>query len=151
MKTHLLSEIEIDAPPQRVWQVLTDLSAYPDWNPFIVRAEGRALVGSRLALRMQPVGGRPLTLRPTVVEATESARFSWRGTVGIPGLLDAEHVFRITERANGGSRLNQDEQFQGVLVPLMAKSLRRKTLPAFVAMNEALKQRAERIDSAIHG
>jgi hypothetical protein len=31
-----------------------------------------------------------------------------------------------------------------VLVPFMARSLDRHTLPAFVAMNEALKQRAER-------
>jgi uncharacterized protein YndB with AHSA1/START domain len=57
----VVSQIDIDANPERVWQVLTDLSAYPDWNPFIVRAEGRIDVGSRLTLRMRPVGGRPVT------------------------------------------------------------------------------------------
>lgn len=151
MSTTLISQIDIDATPQRVWQVLTDLPAYPDWNPFIVRAEGRIAVGSRLRLRMQPVGGRPVTLKPTVVEASDGSCLRWRGTVGIPGLLDAEHEYRIIERDGGGSTLHQVEQFDGVLVPLMKASLHRKTLPAFVAMNEALKVRTEREVDAVHG
>jgi hypothetical protein len=151
MSRTLVSQINIDAPPVRVWQVLTDLSAYPDWNPFIVRAEGRVDVGSRLTLRMQPAGGRPMTLKPTVVEAVEGSSLRWRGTVGIPGLLDAEHVFRLTERNGSGSTLHQDEHFHGLLVPLMTRSLHRKTLPAFVAMNEALRLRAEQVGTAVHG
>jgi len=151
MRTTLVSQLDIDATPQRVWRVLTDLSAYPDWNPFIVRAEGLVHAGSRLVLRMQPVGGRPITLKPTVVEAVEGACLRWRGTVGIPGLLDAEHVFRLTERNNGGSTLHQDEHFTGLLVPLMKASLRRSTLPAFAQMNEALKRRAEQVQTPVRG
>lgn len=142
MGTSLLSRIDIDASPQRVWQVLTDLSAFPDWNPFIVRAEGRIEVGSRLTLRMQPVGGRAATLQPTVTEAVDGSELRWRGTVGLPGLLDAEHVFRLTA-LEGGTRLQQDEYFHGLLVPLMTTFLHRRTLPAFEAMNKALKHRAE--------
>lgn len=47
MTKQLASTIDIDASPQRVWQVLTDFAAYPDWNPFIVRAEGRPEEGVR--------------------------------------------------------------------------------------------------------
>ena len=42
MSTPLSSEIEIDASPDRVWSVLTDFAAYPDWNPFIRRLDGRS-------------------------------------------------------------------------------------------------------------
>src|SRR3712207_3688059 len=38
MVKRLLTDIDIDATPERVWEVLTDLAAYPAWNPFIVRA-----------------------------------------------------------------------------------------------------------------
>jgi uncharacterized protein YndB with AHSA1/START domain len=50
----LRSEIDIVAPTERVWRVLTDFSAYPEWNPFIRRVSGRAEVSERLVVRMQP-------------------------------------------------------------------------------------------------
>jgi hypothetical protein len=61
--------------------------------------------------------------------------------------MDADHVFTIEHRADGGARLRQDETFRGVLVPFLARSLDRGTGPAFHAMNEALKRRAERAAS----
>ena len=32
----LRSEIEIEAPTERVWGVLTDFAAYPEWSPLYV-------------------------------------------------------------------------------------------------------------------
>jgi uncharacterized protein YndB with AHSA1/START domain len=34
------TEIDIRASTDRVWEVLTDLERYPEWNPFITRAGG---------------------------------------------------------------------------------------------------------------
>ena len=42
------TEIEIHAPAERVWQVLTDFAAYPQWNSFIRRVEGEIRAGARL-------------------------------------------------------------------------------------------------------
>ena len=125
-----------------MWDVLTDLAAYQEWNPFIVRAEGVVGPGRRLTLRMQPVGGRAMTLRPRLVEVAAGRELRWRGRLGLPGLMDAEHTFEL-QRQPGGTRLVQSETFRGILVPFVAASLDRSTLPAFEAMNEALKSRAE--------
>jgi hypothetical protein len=143
MTRTLISGIDIDATPQRVWQVLSDLAGYREWNPFIVEAVGRAEKGDRLTLRMQPVGGRAMTLHPTVVEAREGELLRWLGRAGIPGVLDADHSFVLEARPGSGTRLVQEEHFRGVLVPFLARSLERGTLPAFALMNEALKHRAE--------
>jgi hypothetical protein len=151
MRKHLTSHVDIDATAERVWAVLSDFAAYPEWNPFIVRADGKAEKGSRLVMRMQPVGARGITLRPTVLEATPSHRLRWLGRLGIPGIFDAEHTFTITACEQGGVRLSQDERFTGILVPLTARSLDRGTLPAFKAMNAALKSRAEHPVPAQHG
>jgi hypothetical protein len=142
MAKRLRTDVDIEATPERVWEVLTDLASYPAWNPFIVRAEGVVETGRRLTLTMQPVGGRATTVRPRLVDVDAPRRLRWRGTVGVPGLMDAEHTFTLEPRASG-TRLVHQEDFRGVLVPLLAAVLDRKTLPAFVAMNEALKCRAE--------
>ena len=150
MAKQLSADVDIDATPQQVWDVLTDLAAYPAWNPFIVRAEGTVEPGRRLRLTMQPVGGRAMTLRPRLVEVDVARRLQWRGTLGVPGLMDAEHTFTLEPRGTG-TRLIHQETFRGVLVPLLAGSLDRRTLPAFVAMNEALKSRAEHMAPRARG
>ena len=150
MTKRLRTDVDIDATPERVWEVLTDLAAYPAWNPFIVRAEGVVEAGRRLTLTMQPVGGRAMTLRPRLVEVDVPRRLRWRGTVGVPGLMDAEHTFTLQAR-DSGTRLVHQEDFRGVLVPLLAAALDRKTLPAFLAMNEALRSRVEHTASHLRG
>ena len=150
MAKRLLTDVDIEATPERVWEVLTDLAAYPAWNPFIVRAEGVVETGRRLTLTMQPLGGRATTLRPRLVEVDAPRRLRWRGTLGVPGLLTAEHAFTLEPRGSG-TRLVHREDFRGVLVPFLAASLDRSTLPAFVAMNEALKSRAEHAASHLRG
>ena len=143
MSKQLRSQIDIDATPEHVWQVLSDFGSYPQWNPFIIRAEGQARPDSRLVMRMQPVGARGTTLHPTVVEATPGRRLRWQGRLGMRGIFDAEHTFTIEQVGDGQVRLVQDEQFRGLLVPFMSRSLDRHTLPAFEQMNQALKRRAE--------
>jgi hypothetical protein len=143
MAKQLRSEIDVHATPERVWQVLTDFAAYPQWNPFITRADGEARRGRRLTLRMQPAGGRATTFRPTVLEAAQERELRWLGRLLVPGLFDGEHRFTIRPLGDGQVRLVQQEDFRGLLVPLLAGSLDRRTLPAFEQMNQALKRRAE--------
>ena len=148
MTKELISSIDIGAPRSTVWEVLVDFAAFPAWNPFIVQAEGDLEVGGQLTLHMQPVGGSMVTLRPTLVEVAEGRRLRWQGRLGVRGLFDADHLFTVEPGDGGGSRLVQRETFSGLLVPLFARSLDRGTLPAFQAMNAALKDRAERVAAA---
>jgi hypothetical protein len=148
MSKQLRSQIDIDATPEDVWQVLSDFGSHPQWNPFITRAEGEAQPNSRLVMRMQPVGARGTTVHPTVVEATPGHRLRWQGRLGMPGIFDADHTVTIIPREEGRVRLSQDEHFGGLLVPLLARSLDRHTQPAFEAMNAALKHRAEQATAA---
>jgi len=142
MSKKLHTEILIGATAEQVWRVLTDFDAYHLWNPFMVEAQGRAAVGERLSLRMQPVGGSAMTFTPTVLEAVPGRRLRWRGRLVMPGVFDGEHSFTIETHA-AGVRLIQHENFTGVLVPLLAGQLDRGTLPGFELMNHALKERVE--------
>ncbi len=142
MKT-LHTEIEIDAAPERVWQILTDFERFPEWNPLLVRASGELRVGARLEVRVQPPGMRSMTLRPQVLEATPNRELRWRGQLPIPGLFAGEHAF-VVEPLTGRTRFVHREHFTGLLVPLLSGMLDGATRRGFEAMNEALRQRAER-------
>ena len=60
------TEIEIGAPAERVWRLLTDFASYPELNPFIRQIGGKPTTGERLEVRIEPPGARSMTFRPTV-------------------------------------------------------------------------------------
>jgi hypothetical protein len=140
----LHAEIEIAATPERVWEVLADFDAYPEWNPFIRRISGAPRQGEKLEVRIEPPGGRGMTFKPTVLEATPDRELRWLGRLLLPGVFDGEHTLRIEPPDEGArSRFIQSEEFRGVLVPLFGGTLG-KTEEGFRQMNAALKERAER-------
>jgi hypothetical protein len=143
MATRLQADIEIQATPERVWEVLTDFGGYADWNPFMIHAAGQAAVGSRLEVRMRPPGRRPTTFRPQVLEAEPGRRLRWLGRVLVPGLFDGEHSFTIRPAGPGRVSLSQDERFRGILAPVLLRFIAEPTLLGFRQMNQALKDRAE--------
>ncbi len=143
MAKELSAKIEIEATAGRVWEVLTDFSAYPDWNPFIRRVEGTPATGARLAVRIEPPGGRGMVFRPKVLVAEPNRELRWLGRLGVRGLFDGEHSFRLEPLAADRVLLVQAERFSGLLVPLLGGMLG-NTARGFDVMNRALKSRAER-------
>jgi hypothetical protein len=141
----LHSETAIHASPQRVWEVLTDFAAYPEWNPFIPRISGSLETGSRLDVQLQPPGGRCVPIRPTVQAAEPPRELRWLGHLGISGLFDGEHRFRIEAVGTDRVRFIQEERFTGLLAPLVLRFVERGTRQGFEAMNQALKVRAKQL------
>jgi hypothetical protein len=138
--------VDIDATPERVWDVLTDVSAYPEWNSFITGAEGSFVVGNRIAFTLPPLNVvLRRTLRCTVLEVVPQQRLRFRLRLSrppLPGLFEADHVLAITPR-DGGVRVWEDAKFRGALVPFLSRYFNRENSPAFAATNEAFKARAE--------
>ena len=139
------TEIEIDATPERVWDMLTDFESYPDWNPFMQRATGERSVGERLEIYLKPPGGMGVTIKPTVVTSDPGKEFRWKGKMGISGLFDGEHIFELRP-TDSGCHLDHHENFTGILVLPMLALVGKKTLQGFNDMNAALKLRAESTD-----
>jgi hypothetical protein len=144
MSVHLQTHIDIEASPERVWAVLSDLPAYGAWNPFITQASGTVALGQRLEIQIEPQGGGAQRFRPTVQAVEPGRELRWLGRLGIPGLLDGEHTFKL-QPTRSGARLTHEERFRGVLVPLVAGKLRARVLPSFEAMNEALRRRVAEV------
>jgi len=136
------AEIEIDASAARVWGILTDFAAYPEWNPFIREISGDTKVGSGLRVRMQPPGGRAKTFKPHLLGFEPEHEIRWLGKLFIPGLFNGEHAFAIEKLGDGRVRFSQHEKFTGLLVAFLPGMLKGAAW-GFQAMNRALKERAE--------
>jgi hypothetical protein len=142
MKHELNTEITIDAPAETVWEILTDLGRYPEWNPFVTSSLGTPKVGETLVNRLEPPDGRAMTFKPKVTVVEEGRVFEWIGRLGLPGLFDGRHRFEV-HQTHGGSVFKQQEYVSGILVRLLRKTLDDNTVRGFEAMNLALKERAE--------
>ncbi len=138
----LVSEVEIGSPAERVWDVLTDFDAYPEWNPFIRRASGELREGARLEVVIKPPGRRATTFRPIIVKLEPGRELRWLGRLLLPKLFDGEHIHRLEPLGEGRTRYVQRERFSGAFVGVFNRQLD-DTLRGFEAMNEALKARAE--------
>ena len=140
----LTAEIIVNAPRAAVWPILTDFARYAEWNPFIVASEGQAVVDTRLINQMKQ-GETLFTFKPRVTQVTEESYLEWLGHLGIPGLFDGRHYFRLEKLTPGTTKLIQGERFSGLLSGTVLKKIGEQTHAGFVAMNRALKEQAERL------
>ena len=138
----LRTEIEIQASPEKVWKILTDLEKYPEWNPFIRHAIGKTEIGKTVDIDFAP-DSKGLKLHCTVVVAEPNRQLCWNYHVIFPGLFRGEHSFCIEPMRDNQTRFIDREIFYGWLVPLQAKDIDTNTKRGFEAMDKALKARAE--------
>ena len=75
--TFLTAEVEVDAPQPIVWEVLTDLEGYAQWNPWITEAEGTAEVGAVVWAQVVLHGDtRRVKHKVTLIEGQD--QFCWK-------------------------------------------------------------------------
>jgi hypothetical protein len=143
MAKRIHTEIEIVASADKVWEILANFDHYSDWNPFIQTISGEMSEGSQLHVAIQPVGGKLMHFRPTVIRMQKHQELRWLGQLFLPGLFDGEHYFQIEKISENVVRFIQGEQFRGILVPLLWGRIESGTKAGFKAMNDALKKKAE--------
>lgn len=139
----LCTEIEIQAAPETVWQVISELDKYPEWNPFIHHAIGKAKVGEKVDITFK-TGSKEMTLHCIVTRVEPNRELRWKYHVGLNALFSGEHSFVIEPIDADHVRFIDREVFDGWLVPLQAKDIDTNSKHGFEVMDQALKERAER-------
>jgi uncharacterized protein YndB with AHSA1/START domain len=130
------SETEIAAPPERVWELVTDIDRWPDWNPDIDSAalEGPLAPGTTFRWKAGP-GSIVSTLR----HVDPPREIGWTGkTMGIAGV----HVYRL-EPSGTGTRVVSEESWAGFPARLMRRRTRRTLLTSLETGLRHLKAAAE--------
>ncbi len=91
----LHTEIEIKAPPERIWLLLTDFASFPQWNPFIRWASGKARKGKQLEVYLQPSGAKGMTFRPRVLKAEQNRELRWLGQDTLRGFEEMNQNLKL--------------------------------------------------------
>ena len=142
--SEIRTQIEIEATAERVWQVLTDFAAYPQWNSVIRPERGEARPGERLQFHLRLWGTLGLSLRATIRKADPGRELCWKGRLA-PGLFGGEHSFSIEPIGQSRVRVVQREVYTGILVPIYMRIMSAWVRRVFEGMNRELKFRAEHV------
>ena len=137
------AEVEIDAPADRIFEILTDLAAYPEWNPFTPRVESTLLPGDPVHLHVRLLGRR-LSHRVEIVSANERpSKLCW-GMQMSPGfLLRAERCQTLTPIGEHRTRYVNEDRIRGWLAPVVMAIFGPAMQRGFEEVALALKKRAE--------
>ncbi len=142
------ADIEVKASIAVGWRVLTDLAAYPEWNPMLRQVTGEPVLNAKWGLRVaKKLGSNETIGLPAKVRVClPEKELAWGG--GVPGVLDVHHYCRLQATPNG-FRLIHGEDFTGLLVPVLwpviGKRVRHEN---YVALNEAFRTRCEAVMQA---
>lgn len=153
----IFSQIEIQASPERVWSVLTDFEAYPQWSQFITSIATESVatesmhtpipeVGNHLSITVVPPNEEGMDFTPELLVVEKNKELRWRGNIaGLDFLFSGEHYFKLIHIEDHQTLLVHGEVFDGWLVPLLWESISKNTPAGFEAFNVAIKRRAESI------
>ncbi|HEY3837225.1 MAG TPA: SRPBCC domain-containing protein [Bryobacteraceae bacterium] len=71
--------IEIDAPASVVWEILTDLPRYGEWNPFCIKAESTLELGAPIVMHLTNFWSQSISINTEYVCANDPERLlSWK-------------------------------------------------------------------------
>ena len=135
--------IDIEAPPDRIWEVLVDFPKWSIWNSFIPSVEGKLRKGQTLKIQVNSPGLKTMTFRPKVFSLTKNKEIVWGGSF-LWIAYRGEHLFLLEPLDENCTRFRQIERFHGPMVLFMG-SMIKKTEKGYHQMNIAFKERVERL------
>lgn len=140
MAKYVKTELKIAATPEKIWSVLTNFEQFENWNPFIIKAKGNAIIHQQIEITIQLPNQGISNFKPTIVTCKPNQKLEWLGRLFLPGIFDGKHSFEIVKNQDGTSTFKHQETFTGILVWIL--NLNNVKL-GFELMNQKIKELAE--------
>jgi hypothetical protein len=135
---HYDAAATIAAPPERIWEILTDAPAYAQWDSGVRQVEGTIAPGEKIKVVSEANPGRAFPVKVTGFEPARS--MEWSG--GMPlGLFKGVRTFTLSAE-DGDTRFTMREEYTGPLLPLIWRSMP-DLGPSFEQFARGLKAKAE--------
>ena len=135
--------LEVAAPAATVWNVITDLARYPEWNPFVVACRSTLEPGAPIDMRVRVLPFVAQPQRETIFTHVPGRRLSYGVAPMRLGALASERSHAVEPLAADRARYVSDFRLDGWLAPVVDALLGRRLAAGFAAMTAAIKARAE--------
>ena len=130
-------EVEVEASPETIWDIIVAVDSWPDWNPDVKAAfiEGDLAVGTRFSWK-----AGQLTIRSTVLQMERPHHLVWTGTTtGIK----AVHLWQ-SEKRGENALVRSEESWEGLLPSILRGTMKRMLSRSIQQTLLYLKREAER-------
>jgi len=134
-------QIELNAPANKVWELLTDFPSYSTWNSFTPHAEVDFVVNGKVKLEVYfSPDSKPVIHRARISQLDPGRKFAWKMDWGF--LLRAERSQEIFPNGSGCTYKTTDVN-TGLLAPLVQGFFAKKIQNGFDRLTTDLKKQAE--------
>jgi len=132
------ASLETSAPPERVWQVWSDVNRWPEWNPDMKAShiDGPLKLGATGNIDTRS-GGK----HDVVVTQFEQGRSFELESTALPGTRMG--IRAAIAPSGSGSRITQGFEPRGLLAPIVGPMMGGAILKTFNSVLNGLKTRVE--------
>ncbi len=137
------TETRINAPAEKIWEILMNGAEYPQWNPYLQSMEGVPAPDAALKVKVF-FHGESAFIQPVAVTGFIRPRyfsFGWNHSLG-GWWLQAEQVLRAKEEEGTVTFFNE-LYMTGLRLRFGRKSMELAARLSMDRMNQALKEKAE--------
>jgi len=139
VKYKVETKVTINASTQKVWNTFMNFENHSQWNHLLQIPVGKKKIGDTISVGFLKDGKVSMKMSPTIVELKENAAFEWIGHLGPKGIFDGHHQFKFKDLGNNQTEFTHAEDFSGLLVRFVKKSVIDPTAIQFKEFNENFK------------
>lgn len=135
-------DFEVRAPAEVVWEVITDLPRYREWNPFCVECESTLAPGDPIRMQVN-LTGKPQPVEEVMQAHRPGTHLAYHMKPYPLGALSSLRTHDVERCGDGASRYRSHFELRGWLAPVVRGLLGASLQRGFTGMSEGIVRRAE--------
>ena len=144
MAIEIKHDLEVKAPAAVVWEVITDLDRYSDWNPFLQTCSTTFKPGDPVDLTVK-LGKQLRQEREFMVQYEESVGFAYQMKPPPLGALKSFRSHRIEAVDAENCIYHSSFRLEGWLSPIVNLAVGKHLHTGFDGMSYGIRDRAEQL------
>jgi hypothetical protein len=138
-------ELEINAPTDVVWEVITDLPRYGEWNPFVVSCRSTLAVGDPIDMRVKIFSWFAQPQRETIQDHFPGQRLCYGLDGGRLRAVISRRCHELESLDSGRTRYRSRFALSGWMGPVTRVLLGALLRRGFHSMTAGIRNRAEQL------